>query len=249
MPRALAAALAASLAGVLSWPARATGGDLAISPVVVDLGAARSVLVSVRNNAAERGRYQIRVYRWEESALGEMRLEPATDLIVFPAMLDLAPGQERKLRVGTSTAPGPRERSWRFFLEEILPAVTREEGTLIRTRLRVGIPVFLAPERTLAGAEIAGLGVERGRVTFLVRNGGSVRIRTGEVKVSLADARGDVLFEKRFEGWYVLAGGDRLYQVEPPREACRRAASVTAVATGEQTFEATRAVPSGACGP
>jgi fimbrial chaperone protein len=203
----------------------------------------------VKNNAAERGRYQVRVHRWQESPHGEMRLEPATDLIVFPTVLDLAPGQERKLRVGTTAAPGPRELSWRVFLEEILPAVTREEASRVRTRLRVGIPVFLAPERTFAGAEIAGLGVEKGRVTFLVRNGGSIHIRTSEVRVLLADAQGSPLFEKRFEGWYVLAGGDRLYEVELPREACRRAASVTALAAAGETFQATRPVVGEACGP
>jgi fimbrial chaperone protein len=249
MLRPRLAALAASVAGLLSWPAGAAGGDLVISPVVVDLGKARSTLVSVKNTGAERGRYQVRVHRWEESPRGEMRLEPATDLVVFPVILDLAPGQERKVRIGTTAAPTERERSWRVFLEEILPAVTREEGSRVRTRLRVGIPVFLAPERTFAGAEIAGLGVEKGRVTFLVRNVGSVRIRTSEVRVVLADVRGETLFQKRFDGWYVLAGGDRLYEIELPPDACRKAASITAVATAEETFQATRPVVVQACAP
>ncbi|HSN91594.1 MAG TPA: fimbria/pilus periplasmic chaperone [Anaeromyxobacteraceae bacterium] len=249
MLRARVAALAASLAGLASWPASAAGGDLVVSPVVVDLGKARSALVTVRNAAPDRGRYQLRVYRWDESPLGEMRLEPASDLVVFPVVLDLAPGQERKLRVGTTAAPGEKERSWRVFLEEILPAVTQEEGNRVRTRLRIGIPVFLAPERTFAGAEIVGLGVDAGRVTFLMRNGGSVRIRTTEVLVTVADAAGATLFQKRFDGWYVLAGSDRLYDVEIPREACRKAAQVTAVATADQPLQATARIASGACAP
>jgi fimbrial chaperone protein len=250
MLRAHLATLAAlAAAGLLLPPARAAAGDLGISPVVVDLGTARSQIVTVRNAAPERGRYQVRAYAWDESPLGEMRLEAAKDLVVFPTILDLEPGQERKLRIGTTAVPAERERSWRVFVEEILPAVTQEEGNRIRTRIRIGIPVFLAPARRHAGAEIAGLGIERRKVTFLVRNSGSVRIRPKDVRVTVADRGGKTLAEKRFEGWYVLAGGDRLYQLELPADVCARAATVTAIAFGEQPVEATQTVASGACAP
>lgn len=242
----LAGLLALAGPALLAAPARA--GDLEITPVVVDLGRARSTLVTVRNVARDPGRYEIHAFTWDESPLGQMKLEPAKDLLVFPPLLDLAPGQERKVRIGTTAAPGERERTWRVFVEEILPAATPAEATRLRTRLRVGLPVFLAPERPLAGGEIVGLGVERGKVTFLLKNAGTVRIRPSSVRVLAIDAKRKPLFEKSFEGWYVLAGGDRLYEVELPADACAKVATVTAIAILDaQTIEASQPVPGGAC--
>ena len=249
MLRARLVALLAAQAGLVAWPAAARGGDLEISPVVVDLGRARSTLVTLKNVAAERGRYQVRVFSWGESALGESRLEPASDLVAFPTVLELAPGEERKLRIGTTATPGEREQTWRVFVEEILPAVTAEEGRRLRTRLRVGIPVFFAPQRPLAGAEIVGLGVEKGRVTFLLRNSGTIRIRPSSVRVALADAKGATVFEKTLSGWYVLAGSDRLFDLDLPRASCLKANTVIATAATDQPIESRRPVPDGACGP
>ena len=116
------------------------------------------------------------------------------------------------------------------------------------SRLPVGLPAFLAPERPLIRGEIVGPGGERGKVTFLLKNAGTVRIRPSSVRVLAIDAKRKPLFEKSFEGWYVLAGGDRLYEVELPADACAKVATVTAIAILDaQTIEASQPVPGGAC--
>jgi fimbrial chaperone protein len=194
-------------------------------------------------------RFQVRAFAWDETPLGEMKLAPAKDLVAFPGVLEVAPGQERKIRVGTTAEPGERERTWRVFLEEILPAETRADTTRIRTRLRLGIPVFFAPIRRVSGAEIVGLGVESAKVTFLLKNAGTVHIRPSAVRVAIQDRTGKAVFERSFEGWYVLAGGDRLYEVDLPAEICAQAANVTATALGEVPVESARVVVSGACAP
>jgi fimbrial chaperone protein len=251
MGRARAVALLVALLAPAAWPGCATAGDLDIVPVVVDLGRARSTMVSVRNAAKEPGRYELHAFAWDESPLGQMKLEPAKDLLVFPPVLDLAPGQERKIRIGTTAAPGERERTWRVFIEEILPAATAQDATRLRTRLRVGVPVFLAPQRPLAGGEIVGLGVEHGRITFLLKNAGTVRIRPSTVRVVALGADDKPVFEKSFQGWYVLAGGDRLYEIDLPADACAKAKAVTATATldPQTTIEARQPVAGGACAP
>jgi fimbrial chaperone protein len=248
MLRARLAALS-SLAVLALWPGHAAGGNLEIAPMLVDLGRARSTLVSIRNLAKERGRYEVHVFSWDESPLGKVKLEPAKDLVAFPALLDLAPGEERKIRIGSTAAPGDLERSWRVFVEEILPATTAEEGARIRTRLRIGVPVFLAPQHPVAGGEIVGLGVESGKITFLLKNSGNVRLRGSSIRVVVSDRAGKPLLEKSYPEWYVLAGRDRLYEIDLPREACARAATVTAIAAGETPIEASQPVASGACAP
>jgi fimbrial chaperone protein len=102
----------------------------------------------------------------------------------------------------------------------------------------------------LVGGEIAGLGVERRKVSFLVKNSGTVRIRPSSVRVVATDAAEKVVFEKSVPGWYVLAGRDRLYEVELPADACAKARTVTATAAlDRQAIEARQVVSGGACAP
>ena len=87
-------------------------------------------------------------------------------------------------------------------------------------------------------------------MTFLLKNAGTVRIRPSKVRVVATDAAERPVFEKSFEGWYVLAGGDRLYEIELPADACAKAKAVTATAAlDEQKIEARQPVSGSACAP
>ena len=60
-----------------------------------------------------------------------MRIElaPTQDVVFFPALLTLKPGEERRIRVGSTAAPGSIEKTYRIFVEE-LPASGRDVGGL-----------------------------------------------------------------------------------------------------------------------
>lgn len=215
----------------LAAPLAAGAGDLEIAPVLVELSPeARTALVSVRNAGRQPARYQARAYEWGQASDGATVLTPAKDLVLFPPLLELLPGETRNLRLGTDAAPGPSERSWRLFVEELPRRETSTGAPQVQVLTRIGVPVFLAPAQRTAKAEIAFLPAEGARVRFTLRNVGSVRIRPSAVTLTLLSADDQPLLERSLEAWYVLAGGERVYEIEVPAGACARAAKAVAAA-------------------
>jgi len=242
-PRA-AWALCAACAVAIT-PSVAAAGQLELSPILVELSAGgRTALISVRNAGGAPMRYQARAYSWAQGTDGAMDLLPARDLVVFPPLLELAPGEARNLRVGVDATPGASERAWRLVVEE-LPRRDVEPGTQVQVLTRVGVPVFFAPARPAAGGELAFLSRDGARVRFTLRNTGTVRLRPASVKLALRAADGSAVHERSLEAWYVLAGGERIYDVELPPAACAEASEVVVTAALETGAIEARA--QGAC--
>ncbi|WP_242360541.1 molecular chaperone [Anaeromyxobacter sp. SG17] len=213
------------LAALAAGAARA--GDLDVTPVNVELsGGARTALMSLRNRGGAPARYQIRAFRWAQKPDGAMDLSPTRELAVFPPLLELGAGEARSLRIGTDAAPAATERTWRIFIEELPQAETAEDAARVKVLTRVGVPVFLAPAARVEHGELAFLGRDGTHVRFALRNPGTVRLRPSAVTLALVAADGARVLERSLEAWYVLAGGERVYEVAVPPEACARAASV-----------------------
>jgi fimbrial chaperone protein len=238
-PRRVLPALAAA---ALLAPLAARAGDLEIAPILVELAEdARTALVTVKNAGRQPMRYQARAYDWVQAPDGEMVLSPASGLVVFPPVLELEAGASRNLRVGTDAAPGEQERSWRLFVEELPRADAPPEANRVQVLARVGVPVFLAPRKAAARGEVAFGGRDGARLKFAVRNVGTVRLRPRAVTFALAAKDGARVLEKALDAWYVLAGGERVYEVELPADACARAtggAAVVEVALEQGRIEA-----------
>jgi fimbrial chaperone protein len=230
-------------------PAPARGGELEVSPILVELEAGRRTsLLSVRNGSQGRMRYQIRAFSWAQDLDGKMQLDPTSDVVVFPPLLELAPGEARKIRIGTSAVPGPQERSYRVFIEEMPFAETPGAGPQVRVLTRVGIPLFVSPQRVDSRGEVAILSVGGGRMSFTVRNTGTVRLRPTAIEVSGIGPDGENTFTTPVDPWYVLARGERHYEAELPKESCGRTREVRAlVRVDPAPFVATVMLPDGAC--
>lgn len=233
-------------------PARA--GQIDVKPILVELGPrGRTALLEVRNSGTTPLRVQVRTAAWAQDAAGAMRVEPTTELLAFPPLLEIAPGTSRNVRVGTELARGPVERSFRVFLEE-LPPPADVSSAEVRVLTRISIPVFVAPAAPVVRAVVAPPVAAAGRLTAVLRNEGNARVRPSAVHLLVRDAAGGPLLERDLEAWYVLAGGERRYEVALGDAVCAgaRAAAVTATVsvtldTGE--VKASAPIPPGACGP
>lgn len=214
-------------------PPVARAADLEISPVLVDLSAQRrTALLTLRNAGSGAARFQAKAFAWSQKADGAMQLEPTRAVVLFPPLLELEPGESRTLRVGTDVPPDEVERSWRVLVEELPFREQAPSGVGVRVLTRVGLPVFLAPRREpRRTGEIAFLDRNGKRVLFALRNSGTVRMQPTAIALALVSARGEKVFEKQLEAWYVLAREERVYDVEVPRDACAKAAEVVVTAT------------------
>jgi fimbrial chaperone protein len=230
---------------------RATAGDLAVNPVLVQLtpGTASAVVV-VQNRATEAARYEVKIVAWDQTPGGEMKLTPTADVVAFPALVSLGPGEKRNIRVGTVSGFGPVEKSFRLFIEELPPAAVPGEQAQVRVLTRVGIPVFLTPPRPLKKAELTGLAVQGARASVSLRNRGTVHVRPSAARLIARDRAGETVHVVPLDAWYVLAGGERAWEAEIPAVRCGDVRAVTAeVALQRETLRTTVETPAGACAP
>lgn len=222
---ACSCALALGSLGSLATPAHASMFD--VSPINLTLsGKATTGMLSVTNRGTEALRFQISAFAWDESPKGEMILHPTRDIVFFPAMLTVNPGEARKLRVGMNVKPAAKEKSYRIFVQELPPLVKGpDDANAVRVLTKMGIPVFIAPEAPKLTAQLAGLSLRGAKLDFAVRNPGNVHFRPETIVVTARDG-GKVLHTEETPGWYVLAGGVRNYSVELPAQACSALNSV-----------------------
>ncbi len=210
-----------------------------------------SAIVSVRNDSDAPVRLELKLHAWTQTLDGQMQLAPTQDLVVFPTLVTLAPGQQRNVRIGATTPFGTVEKTYRVFLEELPPvAGTGGNGAAVHMLTRVGIPIFLEPARPAAHASLTDVGLKKGALRFQVRNDGNVFFVPDEVRVRGLSGAGETIVDKTASGWYILAGSAREFVLPFQGPECARIRAFTVdVHVGDATLSGRLEVPGGACAP
>jgi fimbrial chaperone protein len=232
-----ALALFLALLGALA-PVPAAAGEYSVSPMRISLDRdATSSVVTLNNSGSDRMSFQISVMEWTQDADGRDRYAPSSEVVFFPKILTLQPGDSRVVRVGVQAIPGKTERTFRLFIEP-LPATVREPlppGAQISVNLRFALPIFVKPPARASAGEIEGAVVNKGVLTLTLRNTGNEHLRTDDgVVVTGRDAQGNDVFTERIESRYVLAGVAKSLTLAIPKAACARVATVEISAQAEQ---------------
>jgi fimbrial chaperone protein len=213
--------LVGGFALALAWmPVAALAGSFNVMPVKLffnDPGAAK--VLRITNDGTGTIPVQVIAKRWSQDAGGAPVYEDTDDLVFFPALLELNPGQQRLVRVGyQGPAAGAAERTYRLFLEEIPSAEGVTRG--LNMTLRLGVPVFVAPTRDLEEAVIDGPSLAGGVLTVPVANRGNRHVVVGRITATGRDGEGTARFTQTGRGWYVLPGVRRGFTLEVPADAC-----------------------------
>ena len=241
-----AALIAASIIGGGPWTFNAEAATFTVEPTqIVFSNRTNSVLLTLRNESTETLRFELSVFKWGQSPSGEMQLEATEDIVFFPALLTLAPGESRRVRVGSATEFDSIEKSYRIFVEE-LPPVDRQ-GNGVRVLTKMGIPIFLRPAKEVAAANLSNLGQKSGKLFFTLSNEGTVHFVPKEIRVR-GFAGSATAVDNRLDGWYVLAGGRREFDMPFPEAECSRITSVTVdVQFGSESLQERLQTPNGVC--
>jgi len=204
----------------LSW-----ASSYKVTPVQIFLSRANSrVLLTLKNESGETLRFQATVSSWDQDPQGEMKLQPTDDIVLFPTVLAVGAGEERKLRVASVTRFDSSEKTYRILFDELPPIEKSEssQASHVRILTRMSIPVFLEPTRVLPDTRVEELALQGGTFSLSVRNAGNVHAIVREVRVKGLGAAGEAVFARTVPGWYVLGGGSRVFRIEIPREDCGR---------------------------
>ena len=202
----------------------ASAATFTVDPTQIFLsGRTGSVLLTLRNESAETLQFQLSVFAWTQSPTGQMQLEPTDDIVFFPTLLTLKPKETRRVRVGGATAQDVREKTYRIFVEELPPA--NPVGSGIRVLTKMGIPIFVKPVKEVATATLTDLRQQEGALRFTLTNAGTVHVVPQSIKVR-GLAGSNAAFDRELEGWYVLAGGRREFDMAFPKDACAQVTSI-----------------------
>jgi fimbrial chaperone protein len=231
----LAAAALAALSLLVpstSWGAPTDVANVDVSPVRLHLSSAhRSAMLSLRNRGAHTIRYQITADAWRESASGEMVLTPTSELVFFPSLLEIAPGETRRIRIASTAASAGVERSYRIRVEPLPDGISTRPG-VVRVLTRFSVPLFVQPAR-LDPRPDASVRVEPGRLVAVVRNRGTSYFVARRVHVVGRARDGAAVVERELPGWYVLAGGERAYELPLSAEECAALTDVAVTVESE----------------
>jgi fimbrial chaperone protein len=149
--RAVAAALPFFLA------AGASAASLDVNPVRIDLApAARSAELKLTNMSSEPLSVQVDVRQWSQDFDGTEQLADTRAVLAVPPIVTIPPGERQIVRIGHLGAPAEDvEQSYRVLVTELAGAHASTGGPGLSMRLKLSIPVFIAPIARPAAPDIA----------------------------------------------------------------------------------------------
>jgi fimbrial chaperone protein len=187
-----------------------------ISPVIVELSAARKVVsITVTNSSDAAVNFQVGTLSWSQPD-GHDRYEETNDLMVVPPIAEIGPGVSQIFRVATRVPPGLREQAYRLILEDITQQAAPAANTAtVNFRVRHSLPVFVAaPGQPRTEARVGPCAAPAGRGCARLDNVGARYLTAKSLTIEAGAWKKDMPLGTR-----VLAGAWREWVFDLPTSA------------------------------
>lgn len=197
------------LSGIALPGAFATAGMVGVSPLRVHFdGDERSGVVRIQNTGEDTIAMQVETRQWLQTADGTDEYEATTSVLAVPPLFSLEPGETQLVRVGMLTEqPAQAESTYRLFFTEIPPPRDEAGGGQLRMRLRISMPLFVAPvSEPKPELELVGATREKGGLRATFHNPGNTHVRIEEL--TALSSNGQEL-QRREQAIYLLPGTTR----------------------------------------
>lgn len=196
-------------------------GDWKVSPIRIDLDKnAKSGAVRIVNEGDERLTVQMKAMEWTQDAEGKDIYTDTEDIIFFPKLMTIEKQEERILRAGIKIPAVAKEKTFRLFVEEI-PEPKGSEGVNVAIAIRFGVPIFVKPLKVEAKGEIEKVEFSKGVAAAAIKNTGNIHFMINAVNFRGKNDKGEEIFAKDINGWYLLSGSSRIYSEKIPKEICK----------------------------
>jgi len=224
-----------------------TAAVLNVSPVRVEIPhRERSALITIRNEGSEPASLQADIHHWAQDEDGDDLLGDTEDLLIVPRIFTIPAGQSQVVRIGKLVeASADAEGTYRLIITELAPPEDIASGSGISVRLRLSLPVFLAPKAN-AEAVVSVVRSQRhdDRLEVVMTNSGNAtgqilgfRLSQGNSPVVEDGPPGESTDERIQVGGYLLPGATRPFMLPLPPDA-----DVTGVTAFTDTSDAVRYV-------
>jgi fimbrial chaperone protein len=195
-----------------AFPAAASTFNIA--PIRAELAAGhRTEVLTLTNDDDAPVVVQIHMEAWSQSN-GEEQLDDTRELLVTPPVLQIPAKGEQIVRVALRREPdAARELTYRLIFEEV-PQAAPTQFTGLRVALRLSVPVFVAPVRTKAVADLTweARPLQDGELQVTATNHGSGHLQVADFAVQYRGA------ETALHGMaskYVLPGSRMTWTIKP----------------------------------
>lgn len=205
-------------------------GEFSVNPVRLELGAAaRSGAITVRNDGKQPLSFQLQAMEWIQDANGKDQYLETQDLIFFPKILTVEPGQDGLVRVGTKTPIVPSEKTYRLYIEELPVNIVRTpetKGAHIDFLIRFGAPIFITPLKPHDALDIERVALEHGELAVSARNSGNRHQVVEGLYLRGTNALGEEVYAITLADRYLLAGTAKSYTTSIDADKCAKLVTV-----------------------
>ena len=213
---------------VLSMPQ--SGYAVTLMPLTLVMEQSKAVVsLHVRNDEAQAKIFEVQAFHWSQDGREDV-LEPASDLVVTPPIVKLAPGEERVIRVGVMRKDSSRtlEKAYRLLLRDITPIAL--EGGELHLRMQYLLPLFMSPSRPQPELQLIEAATPDGSGCIQITNAGNIHAKL--VWTAPIGAPQSITPTQR----YVLAGAKSLICPDyPAAKGDRLIAGITSAYQNEVT--------------
>lgn len=195
-------ALLFAAASWLAFSSAASAGTFQVSPTLAEVAPGSGVAsFTIRNQNATPLTVQVDAFAWTQGEAGDAHT-PATDLVIVPRIVTVAPGQSQLIRVGLRSPERTAEQAYRVHFVELPPPP--EPGFIgVRTAVRFDIPLFFLGPASAPRIDWSAALAADGALQLRADNQAGRYQRLGTLRI--VDSRGALLAER--EGpLYVLGG-------------------------------------------
>jgi len=198
---------------LLLLPLAAPAGDLAVDPISIQLTPMQqSVAIRITNNSDQPTSIQIQAVTWSQVD-GKDVYVPTRELLVAPPIVTIAANSEQIVRAALRRQADPaNELSYRIFLQELAaPPPPGFRG--LQVALRIGLPVFVQPQRGVAAPKLTWSMSRRAdnKLVVTLRNDGNAHVQVSDFRLMLPGTNQVVAGESASS--YVLGGQTRSWEL------------------------------------
>jgi fimbrial chaperone protein len=206
---------------IVLLPSYSYAGEWRVTPIRIELDKnAKSGVVTIVNEGSEKLNVQMKAMEWTQDAEGKDVYAETEDLIFFPKIMTIEAKEDRILRAGIKIPAVAKEKTYRLFVEEI-PEPKKSEGVNVAIAIRFGVPIFVKPLKAETKGEIPKVELAKGVVTVVIKNTGNVHFMINSVNIKGKNDKGEEIFAKDINGWYLLSDASRTYSAEVPQGICK----------------------------
>ena len=222
----------------LAWGGQvglAHAASFSLTPTRLVLGpTTTSTIVTVTNHGGTAMRFQLTAFAWDQTETGQIALADTTDVVVYPTLVVIEPGESRRIRVAVTRPATAVERTYRLFVEELPDHTEAPSAAMgVQVRTRMGVPIFVQAARAQSQMSIGRVELRDGALWVRVSNSGSAHAVLQRLDVRGASASGAPAFNASVNGWYVLAGHEQVFRVPVTGTECLGIAEFTVAAEFE----------------